>query len=84
MDAIKLGLAVLGAVWLTLAIGGGVIWLLEKAKQKARGSGRELAMLQIIVLVCTVLTIGWKTYWVMYPSTDEVQWQRETNEYGLY
>jgi hypothetical protein len=34
--------------------------------------------------VCTLLFIGGRGYWVMHPSSDEVQqWQREVYEYGL-
>lgn len=82
-ETMKLCVAVFGAVWLTLVIGGGVIWLLGKAKREDRGPGKVWSMLQLIVLVCTVLTIGWKAYWVLHPSKQEVQWQRGTDDYGL-
>lgn len=67
-----------------LLMGGGVILLIELAKKMVHGSGPRWATLQHIVLVCSLLLIGGRAYWVMHPSTDEVQQlQWELNEYDL-
>lgn len=61
-------------------MGGGVILLIEIN----RGAGRGRAWGQRLVLVCTLLFIGGRGYWVQHSSNDEVQqWQQEVNEYGL-
>lgn len=63
-----------------LLMGGVVILLIEIN----RGAGREWSWGQRLVLVCTLLFIGGRGYWMMHPSSDEVQQlQREVNEYGL-
>lgn len=63
-----------------LLMGGGVILLIEIT----RGAGRGWSWGQRLVLVCSLLFIGGRGYWVMHPSSDEVQQlQQELNEYGL-
>jgi hypothetical protein len=67
-------------VSVTLLMGGVVILLIEINRR----AGRGWSWGQRLVLVCTLLFIGGRGYWVMHPSSDEVQQlQRELNEYGL-
>ena len=67
-------------VSVTLLMGGVVILLIEINRR----AGRGWSWGQRLVLVCTLLFIGGRGYWVMHPSSDEVQqWQREVYEYGL-
>lgn len=76
--------AVIRAVALTLIIGGGIIWCLQKAKEKDHLSSNFWIKLQFIVLVCTMLIAGWKAVGVIYPSSDEVQWQSQQEiRYGF-
>ncbi|BBT81178.1 hypothetical protein HBJ00_14415 [Aeromonas veronii] len=64
----------------TLLMGGVVIVLIEINRR----AGREWSWGQRLVLVCTLLFICGRGYWVMHPSSDEVQLlQPELNEYGL-
>jgi hypothetical protein len=64
----------------TLLMGGVVILLIEINRR----AGRGWSWGQRLVLVCTLLFIGGRGYWVMHPSSDEVpQLQWELNEYGL-
>lgn len=65
--------------WGALLIGG-----IGAAKYFGFVSGPFWSKIQLAVLVYTVLTICWDGYWVLHPSKEKVQWQRETNEYGLY
>lgn len=68
------------------SLGWGILWIggIEFAKLCNFFSSPLLSKLQLAVLVYTVLTMCWDGYWVLHPSKEEVQWQRETNEYGLY
>ncbi|ASI21309.1 hypothetical protein E4188_23545 (plasmid) [Aeromonas media] len=66
-----------------LLMGGGVILLIELVKPIAGGSVLRWTTLQNIVLVCSLLFIGGRAYWVMHPSNDEVQLHQELNQYGL-
>ncbi|MDX7787729.1 hypothetical protein SJS34_15330 [Aeromonas caviae] len=63
-----------------LLMGGGVILLIEISQ----GAGRGRVWGQRLVLVCTLLFIGGRGYWLQHSINDEVQQlQREVNEYGL-
>ncbi|MGQ4869647.1 MULTISPECIES: hypothetical protein [Aeromonas] len=74
---------VLKEVLPALGVGGALIAGIEFAKLCDAFNGPFWSKLQLAILVCTVLAMCWKGYWVLHPSKQEVQWQRGTDDYGL-
>lgn len=84
-ETVKLIWAVLVAGVPTLIAGIVVLWLLQLGKKDARqrGTGQGWAKLQLIVVLGTVLIIGWQVYGVTHPSEDEVQWKQAAGQNDL-
>ncbi|MBW3808186.1 hypothetical protein GL273_20730 [Aeromonas jandaei] len=76
--------AISNALLPTLGWGALLIGALQCLKGDDLNVRRLLSKVQLLVLVGTLLIMFWDGYWVLHPSKEEVQWQRGTNEYGLY
>ena len=77
-----------GPMWKAVlpSLAWGIVWIVVLQVGKIffnPDSSPWWSRLQLAVLVYTLLTMCWDGYWVMHPSKEEVQWQREVNEYGL-